>query len=69
MSQQKNANIQGMGMRQILTVTPQLLQCSMLTCYQCYEMYPDGFICAKFKRTERNASELTDEERRKYNLL
>jgi hypothetical protein len=48
MNYQKNQKM-GMGMSLQITQKPQLLQCSESSCYQCYEMYQDGFFCPVFK--------------------
>ena len=49
MSSQKSPITQKRNLSLRMTQKPQLLQCSDVSCYHCYEMYPDGFSCPRFR--------------------
>lgn len=45
MSSQKSQNIQKTGISLQMIRKPTLLQCSSVSCYDCYLLYPNGFYC------------------------
>ncbi len=64
MSSQKNPNIQKMGMSLQITQKQALLQCSFITCYDCYRMYPNGFYCPRWKTIDIPISKIPRLERK-----